>query len=109
MMDAGRVSYYLDLWRDFMQTNDSKLGYKSKSTGFMSGGMSSFEDLEDSVDAEAARTVDQVIDDLPMLPKNAIYILYLGQKSMINDMLLEQSYDTAMVMLQKRLPEKNLY
>lgn len=108
-MDSGRVLYYLDLWRDYMKGNDSKLGFKSKSTGFMSGGMSSFEDLEESVNAESAKTVDQVIDDLPMLPKNAIYIIYLGQKSMVNDMLLEQSYDTALIMLQKKLTEKNLY
>lgn len=108
-MDSGRVLYYLDLWRDYMKSHKTNLGFKSKSTGFMSGGMSSFEDLEESVDAESARTVDQVIDDLPMLPKNAIYIIYLGQKSMINDMLLEQSYDTALIMLQKKLTEKNLY
>jgi hypothetical protein len=109
MMDAGRVCYYLDLWRDFMKINDNKLGYKSKSTGFMSGGMSSFEDFEDNIDNENAKTVYQVVNDLPTLPKKAIYILYLGEKSTMNDMLLEQSYDTAMVMLQKRLPEKNLY
>lgn len=108
-MDIGKVEYYLDLWRTYMKSNSNQLGFKSKSTGFMSGGMSSFEDLEESVDAEAARTVDQVIDDLPMLPKNAIYIIYLGQKSMVNDMLLEQSYDTALIILQKKLTEKNLY
>jgi hypothetical protein len=108
-MDSGRVIYYLDLWRNYMKQDSHKLGYKSKSTGFMSGGMSSFEDLGDEVDSEAARVVDKVIDDLPMMQKNAIYIIYLGQKSMLDTRALEYYYDSALMMLQRKLTEKNLY
>ena len=108
-MDSGRVIYYLDLWRNYMKQDSHKLGYKSKSTGFMSGGMSSFEDLGDEVDSEAARVVDKVIDDLPMMQKNAIYIIYLGQKSMLDTRALEYYYDSALMMLQRKLKEKNLY
>jgi S-ribosylhomocysteine lyase LuxS involved in autoinducer biosynthesis len=108
-MDAGRVIYYLNLWRDFMKFDNNKLGFKSKSTGFMSGGLHSFEDLGDEVDRDAARAVDKVIDDLPTPQKTSIYIIYLGQKSMIDIKVLEDYYDSALVMLQKRLPEKNLY
>jgi hypothetical protein len=108
-MDSGRVVYYLDLWRDYMKSDNNKLGYKSKSTGFMTGGLHSFEDLGDEIDSEAARTVDKVIDDLPTPQKTSIYIVYLGQKSMIDIKVLEDYYDSALVMLQKRLTEKNLY
>ena len=108
-MDSGRVVYYLDLWRDYMKSDNNKLGYKSKSTGFMTGGLHSFEDLGDEIDSEAARTVDKVIDDLPTPQKTSIYIIYLGQKSMIDIKVLEDYYDSALVMLQKRFTEKNLY
>lgn len=108
-MDIGKVEYYLDIWREYMKQDKEKLGFKSRSSGFNTGGITSFSEMEDDMDYDAARTVDQVIDDLPMLPKNALYIIYLNEKSMINDMLLQQSYDTALIMLQKRLPERNLY
>lgn len=108
-MDAGRVVYYLDLWRSYMKQDSHKLGYKSKSTGFNTGGVHSFEDMADEVDNDSARTVDKVIDDLPTMQKTAIYTIYLGQKSTMNDMVLEYYYDSALMMLQRKLKEKNLY
>ena len=68
-----------------------------------------FEDMADEVDSEAARVVDKVIDDLPMMQKNAIYIIFLGQKSMMDTRVLEYYYDNALMMLQRKLKEKNLY
>ena len=109
MMETGRVTYYLDLWRDYMQQDSHKLGYKSKSTGFMSGGLSSFEDLGEQVDSDAARTVDQVIDDLPTMEKQSIYVVYLTQKATMDTRVLEHYYDSALMMLQRKLKEKNLY
>jgi len=108
-MDLGRVSYYLDLWRDYMKSDNNKLGFKTKATGFMSGGISSFEDLEDDLDYSSAKTVDQAIDDLPIMQKNAIYIIFLDQKSMMDTRVLEYYYDNALMMLQRKLKEKNLY
>ena len=108
-MDSGRVIYYLDLWRDYMKHHNSGLGYKTRSTGFNTGGVHSFDDLGNEMDNESARIVDKVIDDLPTPQKTSIYIVYLGQKSMIDIKVLENYYDSALVMLQKRLTEKNLY
>jgi hypothetical protein len=108
-MDASKVIYYLDLWRDYMQQDSHKLGYKSKSTGFMSSGLSSFEDLGEQVDSEAAKTVDQVIDDLPTMQKQAIYVVYLNHKVTMDTRVLEYYYDSALMMLQRKLKEKNLY
>jgi hypothetical protein len=109
MMDASRVTYYLDLWRDYMQQDSHKLGYKSKSTGFVTGGLHSFEDLGEEIDNDAARTVDQVIDDLPMMQKNALYVVYLSQKATMDTRVLEYYFDSALMMLQRKLKEKNLY
>jgi len=108
-MDSGRIIYYLDLWRNYMKSNTHKLGYKTKSSGFNTGGISSFEDLEDDLDFSAAKTIDQVIDDLPLPQKTSIYIIYLGQKSMIDIKVLEHHYDIALNMLEKKLASKNLY
>jgi hypothetical protein len=108
-MEAGRVTYYLDLWRDYMKSHNSGLGYKTRSTGFMTGGLNSFEDLGEQVDNDAARTVDKVIDDLPMMQKNALYVVYLSQKATMDTRVLEYYYDSALMMLQRKLKEKNLY
>ena len=108
-MDSAKVIYYLDLWRDYMKHHNSGLGYKTRSTGFNTGGVHSFDDLGNEMDNESARIVEKVIDDLPTPQKTSIYIVYLGQKSMIDIKVLEDYYDSALVMLQKRLTEKNLY
>ena len=108
-MDAGRVIYYLDVWHDYMKGNTTKLGYPSKAAGFMSSGISSFDDMSDEIDINSARIVDQVIDDLPMLQKDAIYYIYLGQKVKMTDTQLEINYDLALDALRVKLTEKNLY
>ena len=109
-MDSDKVKYYLDIWKEYMQPMDSgKLGYPKKSSGFMSGGIHSCEDWEESIEKPIGKIVETVINDLPFLQKESIYIVYLGHKSMIDIKVLENYYDSALVMLQKRLTEKNLY
>jgi hypothetical protein len=108
-MDIGRVEYYLDMWRDYMKTNNSKLGYKSKSSGFHTGGVHSFDDIADEVDSHSVRVVEQVIDDLPIAQKSAVNIFWLGISTNMDIDELMKLYDSALVMLQKKLPAKNLY
>jgi hypothetical protein len=108
-MDSGKVLYYLDIWRDYMKGNTTKLGYPSKAAGFLSSGVTSFDDMHDEIDINSARTVDQVIDDLPKLQKDSIYFVYLGQKNKMTDMQLEINYDLALQTLQTKLTDKNLY
>lgn len=108
-MEIGRVLYYLDMWRDYMRSNDSKLGYKSKASGFHTGGVHSFDDIADEVDNHSVRVVDKVIDDLPAFQRNSIYVIYLGNKTMMDMKVLERYYDNAIAMLQTKLTEKNLY
>lgn len=108
-MEEGRVLYYLDLWRSYMQSNTHKLGYNSKSTGFVSGGIHSFDDMADENDMSSARTIDQVIDDLPKPQREAIHIVWLGQKTKIVPDMLEILYSNALHKLGIKLTEKNLY
>lgn len=109
-MDSGRVLYYLDLWRDYMENNSGKsLGYPSKAAGFISSGISSFEEWGEEIDISDAKTVEKVIDDLPKLQKDAIYFVYLGDKADMTDTQLEINYDLALDNLQIKLTEKNLY
>jgi hypothetical protein len=109
-MESAKVLYYLDLWKDYMKGNSGKsLGYPSKAAGFMSSGISSFDDMGDEIDITSARTVDQVIDDLPMLQKDAIYYVYLGQRCKMTDTQLQLNYDLALSNLQLKLTEKHLY
>lgn len=108
-MELGRVIYYLDMWREYMKSDNNKLGYKSKSSGFHTGGVHSFDDIADEVDNNSVRVVDKVIDDLPSFQRNAIYVIYLGQKTMMDMKVLDRYYDNAIAMLQQKLTEKNLY
>lgn len=108
-MTEARVLYYLDLWQDFMKSNKNHLGYPSSAAGFMTGGISSFEDLADENDSQAARVVDSVIDDLPKFQSEAIYFAYLGQKTVLDNSVLKLFHDRAIDNLCKKLSEKNLH
>jgi hypothetical protein len=92
-----------------MKGNTTKLGYPSKAAGFMSSGVTSFDDMHDEIDINSARTVDQVIDDLPKPQKDAIYSMYLGQKVNMTDMQIGMNFDFALNNLQLKLTEKHLY
>lgn len=108
-MDEAKVIYYLDIWRDYMKGNTaSHLGYPSKAAGFMSGGVSSFDDISDEIDIQAAKTVDKVIDDLPKLEKESIYATYLGNKTNLTTISLALNYKLALQTLSVKLPLKNL-
>ena len=111
-MDMGRVEYYLDLWKEYMEANDSyRLGYKTKSSGFNTGGINSFEDMSEELDYNAAKTVDAVIDDLPESYKRAIYIMYLNTPKITTSELnsADALSEAGKVLLSIRLPKKNLY
>lgn len=108
-MIEARVLFYLDLWQSFMKTNKNNLGYPSAAAGFLTGGISSFEDLADESDSQSARVVDSVIDDLPTNQKEAIYFAYLGQNTKLDDRVIKAYHDKAIDTLCRKLSEKNLY
>jgi hypothetical protein len=109
-MEESKVLYYLDIWRDYMRySGDAKLGYPSKSAGFLSGGIHSFEDWGDEHDVSVARTVDKAIDDLPDLQVEAINAVWLGIKTKIVPDILAVLYENALSKLAVKLTERNLY
>jgi hypothetical protein len=111
-MDSGRVLYYLDMWRvAHLLSNKSfkKLGYPSKAAGFMSGGISSFEDMYDELDTNVIPVIDTAVNSLPILQQDALHIIFLAKTNNMTDMQLELNYDLALENLKEKLTEKNLY
>lgn len=68
----------LDDWARWMRSGDDANGYPDKSAGFSSGGLKSFEDLEDQVDGVKWVTITTIVNDLPELPKRAIFYQFLS-------------------------------
>lgn len=108
-MDEGKVIFYLELWADWMKSDNSKLGYKTKSTGFMSGSIHSFEDLEDEVDGKSAKIVDKCIDDLSPIERTAINVRWLNERTLINPIMIDTHYGVALNKLAIKLQENGLF
>ena len=108
-MDEGKVIFYLELWADWMQADNPKLGYKTKSSGFMSGSIHSFEDLEDEVDNKSAQIVDKCIDDLSPIERTAINVRWLNERTLINPIMIDTHYGVALSKLSTKLQEKGLF
>ena len=108
-MESSQVLHYLDIWRTWMKHDNLKLGYKTKSSGFLTGSIHSFEDLEDEVDSKAAQTVDKCIDDLSTIERTAIYVRWMGEATLVNPIMIDMHYDIALSKLAKKLPEQGLY
>ena len=108
-MEESKVIYYLEIWQDWMRSNDSGLGYKKKSSGFMTGGISSVEDWEQEGDAKSAQIVDKCIDDLNAIERTAINVRWLGEKTLVNPIMIDVHYGVALSKLAKKLQDKGLY
>ena len=112
-MDEGRVVYYLEIWRDWMKSaENNKLGYPTKSAGFLTGGIHSVEDWEEEGDWEAAKAVHAAIKDLGMeIPQcsKAIHAKWLGDKELKNPLEIDMYYSLALEKLAKKLQSRNLY
>lgn len=108
-MESSQVLHYLDIWRNWMKHDNLKLGYKTKSSGFLTGSIHSFEDLEDEVDGKTAQTVDKCIDDLSTIERTAIYVRWMGERTLVNPIMIDLHYDVALSKLAKKLPEQGLY
>lgn len=108
-MDEGKVIFYLELWSDWMKEDNPKLGYKTKSSGFMSGSIHSFDDLEDEVNNKSAQIVDKCIDDLSPIERTAINVRWLGERTLVNPIMIDVHYGVALSKLAKKLQDKGLF
>lgn len=91
------------------QGESNKLSYPNYSTGFNSGGIHSFDDLSHEIDIEAAQAVDSAIDGLNAIERTSIYVKWLGEKTLVNPIMIDTYYQVALSKLCKKLPEKNLH
>lgn len=107
-MDESKVLYYLDLWKQMMQHNVLDLDYPNHSVGFLSGGIHSVSDLEDSIDFDTAIRVDAAIDALIPTERAAIYTIFMGDKFPYLNIKLQESYFHALDSLKIKLKQKNL-
>lgn len=109
-MDEGRVIYYLDIWRDWMQPKSNNgLGYPSRSMGFGDSGIHSTEDYEESQDLVAGPVVDACIESLETIQKTAVHVRILGEVTLINPIMIDVHYEAALEKLAKKLQERGLY
>lgn len=109
-MNETRVIYYLEIWRDWMKPKQNNgLGYPSRSMGFGDSGIHSTEDYEESQDSVAGPAVDAAIEDLKGIEKTAIYVRWMGEKTLINPIMIDTYYGVAISKLSKKLQERGLY
>lgn len=108
-MNETKVIYYLEIWQDYMRSHDSKLGYKKKSSGFLTGGIHSVADWEEEGDIASAQIVDKCIDDLNAIERTSINVRWLGEKTLVNPIMIDVHYNVALGKLAKKLQDKGLY
>ena len=109
-MQESKVIYYLEIWQDYMQPKKNHgLGYPSRSMGFSDSGIHSAEDWEESGDSIAGPIVDAAIDSLNAIEKTAIYVRWLGEKTLVNPIMIDVHYGVALSKLAKKLQDKGLY
>lgn len=74
-MTDDRLTWLLDLWRDWMRRPDHRheLGYPSTAAGIRFRAGSDFDSMVDNVDNSQALAVDAAIDSLPHLERTAVH------------------------------------
>jgi hypothetical protein len=79
LSENSRLETLLLIWAEWMYSGGSvHRGYPTRSIGFTSVGVTSFDDAEDEADIALARSIDAVIEDLPLQQKKALHHCYLG-------------------------------
>ena len=106
-MDMNRLLELLDKWKRYMNSDNHKLGYPSKSIGMVSGGEASydaFDEMYEDVENDNVRTVDAVIHSLPEDQKSAIYARYLNtKKPQLYEYKLQIAIDNLLTIVGRRV------
>jgi len=93
-MTDDRLSWLLDLWRDWVKRPDHRheLGYPSTAAGIRFRAGSDFDSMVDNVDNSQAMAVDAAIDSLPSLERIAVHHVLIasvyGAKEPLQDVYL---------------------
>src|SRR5689334_1767432 len=75
----SRVEVFLVRWAAWTRAHKPKLGYPAKSPGFATGGINCYDDLQESADDHACRTMDKLVEDLKPAPRAAVRHCHLGE------------------------------
>lgn len=107
MISMERLLSILEDWARWMDWDNHKLGYPSKSVGLSSGGEStseSFEDMCSVQDMSNIRTIHAIIHSLEKGQKEAIYAKYLGAKPpLAYPWQLDIAYDNLLTIAGRRI------
>jgi len=97
-MDTERLHWHLENWALYMRSDSHKLGYPSKSAGFLGAHNAACEDGSEIVyeceDLNSAKTMDAIIDSLVVNQRCAINHVWLHSVFVMRD--FEHTYDMAM-------------
>lgn len=81
-MTDDRLSWLLDLWRDWVRRPDHRhaLGYPSTAAGIRFRAGQDFESMVTDVDQTQALAVDAAIDSLPPLERTAVHHVLIASE-----------------------------
>ena len=97
----------LEDWAKWQSSYREKTGFKHKSAGFISGGLSSFEDMCEQSDNATMRTIDASIDSLLPAQAAAVHRKY-GVCAIFRfpranfEQILEQAHDRLIITVKRR-------
>jgi|TARA_R110000787_G_scaffold85719_1_gene182720 hypothetical protein len=94
-MRISRLNEIIQDWVRWHKVDDHKLGYPSKVSYMSTGGYSAnvFDDMVGIADSNNVKTLDAIINSLPLEQRQAIYANYLGEKQPI---FYEMKFELAM-------------
>ena len=108
MSNLNAVEFYIANWVRWLKNSDLKLGYAA--TRFLQkSGSTSFDDMIDSLDVEAAKIFDSIVYDLPEVLRKAIEKQWLGVRWDLEQKEIDRLYEVAVDLVSQKLNEKNLF
>jgi hypothetical protein len=101
-MPAERLKVLLGIWRWWMRMPNLNLGHPPRSIGLASTGSQDFDGMCVAADKDLARTMDAVIEDMPIVERDAIHNAVMGTRRPLPDEL-HIVYARARELLRERL------
>lgn len=99
------ASRALEAWSEWMESPSDlrALWYPGKSAGFATGGINCYDDLEDGGAAILAQAIGQIVEELPLIQKSAIYHHYLATVWRAREGVLEQALEDGTLAVAKAM------
>ena len=96
-IDVVRLKECLELWRDWMRHDGSRLGYPQKSMGISSGGINCWDDIGDEADNYTVQIVDAAMTSLTQSGKGfMVDAIQISIGLLPNNWKYSYQYETAL-------------